>query len=239
MSEKPWQIICGDAKAVMATLPADSIDLVVTSPPYAQGLEYEEGLDWRGLYELMSGVAGAALPAIKPSGFFFVNFGETTKYPRTMAELYNRAFVGAGWIMHSRRIWQKRGSYLSPAMIDHSTPAGEWENIWLFRRPPNSAEKRRSRLTYRGIWYFPGDVTTKDADHPAMFPVSLPRAAMLCWSDIGDLVVDPFSGSGSTGVACIQEDRRYIGVDISTEYNDMGRKRLEKAWRQKQYKLPI
>ena len=93
-----WRIEQGDALSVLAGMDADSIDLIITSPPYAQGLEYEEGLDWRGLYDLMSGVAKAALPAVKPSGFFFVNFGETTKYPRTMAELYNRAFAGAGWI---------------------------------------------------------------------------------------------------------------------------------------------
>jgi len=53
------------------------------------------------------------------------------------------------------------------------------------------------------------------------------------------IVLDPFAGAHTTGLVCIEEDRRYIGVDISEEYNEMGRQRLEKAWRQKQYRLEI
>lgn len=221
-----WQIITGDALEVLQDMDGESVDLIVTSPPYAQGLEYEKGLDWWGLYELISGVAKAALPAVKPSGFCFVNFGETTKYPRTMAELYNRAFRGAGWIVHSMRIWHKQRSNLTPSMFSTSIASPEYEHIWTFRKPPNVSEERRSKLTYRGVWRLPADNSTGDADHPAMFPISLPRAAIVCWSDIGDMIVDPFAGSHSTGVAAIQTGRRYIGIDISEEYNEMGRKRL-------------
>ncbi len=222
------EVLQGDCLELLRSLEPESVQLFCTSPPYAQGKEYETGLDYDGLWNLMAGVAEAALPICKPSGFFFVNFGETTKYPRCMAELYTTVFTEAGWLMHSRRVWLKAAGRVGygPLQQTRSIPIAEFEHIWTFRKPPNPCEPSRDRLRYRGVWG-PFDDAANLSDHPCEFPVSLPAAAIRVWTDPGDLVVDPFCGSGSTGVAAIQEGRDFIGLELDPGYCEMARRRLE------------
>lgn len=227
-----WAVWQGDCLERLRELPEGSVDLFATSPPYAQGLEYEHGLDWHGLRELIAGVAQAAFEPCKPSSWFWVNFGETTKYERTMAELYNEAFRSAGWLMHSRRIWAKRFAQcrLTGAMQTHTIAAAEWECIWTFRKPPNTAEVHRNKaLSLRGIWTTSQPNGVSRDEHPAVYPVDLPAKAIEVWTDPGDLVCDPFCGSGTTGVAAIQLGRRFLGIELSPEYCDMARRRIGNA----------
>jgi len=225
MSE--WRVEEGDCRELLPRLEAESVSLFCTSAPYAQGKDYEQGLDWDGLRDLMADVAAAALPACKPSGFFFVNFGETTKYERTMAELYNVVFREAGWIMHSRRVWAKfyPSCKITGAMQGHTIPAAEWEYLWTFRKPPNSKEKPRDTvLSFRGIWSCGSqrNLVTRN-QHPAAFPPELAEKAIRVWSDRGDLVCDPFCGSGSTGVAARRLGRRFVGFEQLADYAELAR----------------
>ncbi len=210
----------------------DTIDMFCTSPPYAQGLEYEQGLDWDGLYQLMLEVSKLAFEVTKPGGWFFVNFGETTKYEKTMAELYNKVFRDNGWVMHSRRIWAKSFAQcsLTGAMTAHTIPAAEWENIWTFRKPPNSKECHRDKaLSLRGIWTIDEPCVVSRAEHPATFPVELPQKAIKVWTDEDAIVCDPFMGSGSTLVACERENRRGIGIEIDEGYYKLAIQRVQLA----------
>lgn len=227
----------GDCQEIIPTLKSKSIDLWFTSPPYALGMAYEPGLDWWELANLMHKTALHALPVTKPSGFFVVNFGETTKYPRTMAELYNAVFTEAGWIMHSRRIWHKNWPLVkfSPSGIQHTIPAAEWEYLWTFRKPPNEKEEKRdTKLSAHGVWE-PGG---KNAcpDHPAAFPIELVEQVLTLWSSPGDLVVDPFMGSGTTGLGCFKLGRDFIGIEINQEYYNLAQAMTDEARYQKTLK---
>lgn len=225
----------GDNTEVMWDIDTDSIDFCVTSPPYAQGLEYEQGLDWDGLWDLIDETSSTLYECMKPSAFCMVNFGETTKYERTMAELYNGAFIGNNWIMHSRRIWHKPFALcgFSPAGINNTVPIGEWENIWTFRKPPNEKEKFRCReLTTHGVWQ-PTDAENANDNntlsrHVAAFPCYVPTWGLKCWSDPSDVVLDPFMGSGTTLAACYRMERHGIGIEINEQYCEIAAKRLEK-----------
>jgi len=147
-----------------------------------------------------------------------VNFGETTKYPRSMAELYNAVFPEAGWIMHSRRVWHKSWPLVkfSPSGIHHTIPAAEFEHIWAFRKPPNSKEdKRDTKLSAHGVWTAEGKAPPH---HPCSFPVDLCRKVITLWSDPGDLVVDPMMGSGAVLAACAELGRRGVGIEQNPRY---------------------
>ena len=224
-----YEVLQGDCLTRLRELPPEVIHLYATSPPYAQGKSYETGLDWDGLRELMAGVAEAALPAAVPGGFFFVNFGETTMYPRTMAELYNEVFREAGWVMHSRRIWLKQFAQcrLTGAMQTHTIPAAEWEYLWTFRKPPNDNEVHRDKtLSLRGVWTTREPNGVSRDEHPAVYPPELPEKAIRAWSDPGDLVCDPFCGSGSTGVAAVRTGRRFIGFEREPQWCELSRRRI-------------
>lgn len=231
MTTPTWEVHNCDCRAGMAAhLDPESVALFCTSPPYAQGKEYEQGLDWHGLRELMGGVAHAALPACKPGGYFFANFGETTAYPHTMAELYNDAFTDAGWLMHSRRIWHKEFAKcrLTGALIYSTLPCAEWEYLWTFRKPPNDKEVIRDRkLSLRGVWKLgSANNLVSRLRHPAAYPVELPERAISLWTDPGDLVCDPFTGSGTTGVACLHLGRRFVGFELREDYASLARQTI-------------
>jgi site-specific DNA-methyltransferase (adenine-specific) len=72
----------------------------------------------------------------------------------------------------------------------------------------------------------------RDVDHPAVFPVRLPQEIAQSFTDTGDIVLDPFMGSGTTGVACMQLDRQFIGIEIEPKYFDIACERIENAQRQ-------
>ena len=77
-----------------------------------------------------------------------------------------------------------------------------------------------------GIWSM---TTESGVGHPAPFPTELPRRLIRLYTKPGDLVLDPFMGAGATAVAAVQEDRHYVGYDISPEYCEMARERIAKA----------
>ena len=71
------------------------------------------------------------------------------------------------------------------------------------------------------------DMMCRRPPHPAMFPLSLARDNILSWSNVGDTVLDPFMGSGTTGIACKDTNRNFIGIEISNEYFEIAKARIE------------
>lgn len=82
------------------------------------------------------------------------------------------------------------------------------------------------------VWNLPTYKHVKGhVDHPAPFPESLARDHVLSWSNQGDLVLDPFMGSGTTGVACVQTGRKFVGIEAEQRYFEAARIRIKKAVR--------
>jgi len=77
----------------------------------------------------------------------------------------------------------------------------------------------------KSIWRFP-TVSAKRIGHPAPFPIELPRRVIELYSFKGDVIIDPFMGSGSTCIAALDTDRRYLGIDIDQEYCDLAHDRI-------------
>jgi len=215
-----------DCHNAMADMDDESVDLIVTSPPYAFGKQYEKGKDIAWLEDLLQGMANQAIRVLKPSAFCFVNFPVSTYFPEMNEEMYNRVFRNnAGFVFHSRRIWKKPIATLSPppSAIRMSIPFGEVENLFTFRKPPNSPEKNIYRdLASRGAWETPPGRTqepkVRRGKHGAMFPLELPIMAIRVWSKPGDVVLDPFGGMFTTVLAAHHEDRIGVGCEICSTF---------------------
>jgi len=141
----------------------------------------------------------------------------------------------AGFYLYDRRIWVKDPAWqscpwhtLSYRSIDES------EYVFVFWKPGTTIIDR-SRLSKkewaewgsRGVWHIPS-VRAND-DHPAKFPIELARRVIRLFSSEGDIVLDPFIGSGTTAIAALQSGRRFIGIDKEEEYVAIARRNISRV----------
>ncbi len=235
-------IYMGDSREVLherKQLIADSScpHLIVTSPPYAQGMEYEPGLKYEGLWELIEETARVCFDVSAPGTFFVVNFGETTKYEKrslktlapdgscdfSMGHLYCVTMKQAGWMIHSRRVWKKCFPKIRAAAYNHMMriPVAEYENVWTWRKPGGPKEdKPQNKEHLRAVW----DTGEEWHEHagrgkyPAAYPLIIPRLAVSIFSRPGDWVLDPFAGSGTTALAAGLAGRNSMSIERFKPY---------------------
>jgi len=235
-------LIYGDCRNVLRDIriqAGERIQLTVTSPPYAYGKEYEKGKDEQWLWDLIGDVAPLLFQVTKPSGFCVINFGASTRYEIMPEQAYVAAFRGAGWILHSRRVWMRPIATMSlpGSGIKRSIPIAEFENLFTFRKPPNGDERPwldrpvQRVLATHAVW---DDTLIRRAAekkvprtvHPACFPMALPVAAIRLWSQPGDVVLDPFGGCFTTVMAAHHEGRTGMGVEQVEKYFEHGLRRV-------------
>src|SRR5215831_10172887 len=221
------------ADALHLPLADDVVDLIVTSPPY--GLDKAYGLGdvaadaWPAF---MADWLIEALRATKPSGRLALNIPVDTFRPTcrpTYAEAI-RAAVDAGWSYRSTIIWadNERGKSTARGSVD--SPSSPYvyaaaEMIGLFSKGAWAVEPRGAAdighddwLAWTdGVWRTRGEVSPWE-QHPAPFPAEIARRLVLLLSYPGDVVLDPFVGSGTTVVAALRLGREPVGFDISQAY---------------------
>jgi len=149
---------------------------------------------------------------------------------KTVGGMLEDMGLDASLYLYDRRIWVKDAAWENSRWHTLSYRAvDEFEYLYVFWKP-GITKVDRARLSReewinwgsRAVWHIPS-VRAND-NHEAKFPLELPRRVIRMLTDPGEIVLDCFIGSGTTGVACILEGRRYIGVDISSEYARMARK---------------
>jgi DNA modification methylase len=134
-----------------------------------------------------------------------------------------------GWILRSHITWVKKAPM--PESVKNR-PSGATEAIFLFAKDPtyyydNKAVRERSGANLRNYWMLGPDANS--AGHPAAFPKELARRCILLGSRPGDIVLDPFSGSGTTGVAALGLGRKAILIELNEEFARQSEERLRKG----------
>ena len=262
------KIICGDAAKELKKFPDNSIDLIVTSPPYDairkyNGFTFDLHAIGKEIYRVLK-EGGMAAMVIQDQT---KNFGKSLTSFRTIIDWCD----SFGFKLFETVIYRKYGAegawWNKRFRVDH-----EYVPIFLKGERPQYFNKEHlkipskhggktmtgggTRLTNgiriatrpitinlmkcRGtIWEYmtAGDGTRLKHQHPATFPDRLPYDFIQCFCPPGGIVLDPFIGSGTTALAAIQLEKKYIGIDISREYCDLTKKRLEEETNLKQKKL--
>lgn len=250
-------IVCGDCLDVMRDMPADSIDLIITSPPYNCGKEYgiyDDSRTWPEYWGLMLSVFQESCRLLIDGGRMAVNIPWWIgKKPRrfAMVEFYQNALT-SGLIFIDKIIWIKGNE--NGVRGDLGTGWGTWlspsgpsircasEPILVF------AKKHRGRRVVTGEGRgkcLVGDMSKNeflenttdvwfiqgqgDKDHPAVFPVELPERLIKLYSWPDELVFDPFMGLGTTAEAALKTNRHWHGCDIDPEYVKLANQRIEKT----------
>jgi len=214
-----YQIICGDCLEILPTLAAGSVDAVITDPPYGIGFKYElyddspEGYG-KWLWQCIETAESKCIP------------GSPVFVWQAMPNV--RQF--AGWFPREWRLFAACKNFVQmrpgcPMQYSYDPVVVWWTDgdIWsagtLSRdyHVANTSPSARIKL---------GDYVK---GHPCPRPLSQVEHIVRQWVRPGATVIDPFMGSGTTGVACVKTGRNFIGIEISEEYCEMARKRIAEA----------
>lgn len=225
----------------MDDLPDNSVHLMVTSPPYNVTKEYDDDLtldDYRGL---LKRVFTETYRVLVNGGRACVNVANLGRKPYIPLHAYIiQDMSEIGFRMRGEIIWDKAAS-ASP-----STAWGSWrsasnptlrdihEYILVFSKGTFQRVKAEKKNTIakdefleytKSVWQMPAE-RAKRVGHPAPFPVELPRRLIQLFTFEGDVVLDPFCGSGSTCIAAKNTKRIYVGYELKSEYIALAEKRI-------------
>lgn len=253
------RLLHGDCRTLLPTLPSDSVDLIITSPPYADsrvntygGVSPDDYVVW------FMPIAGELLRVLKPSGTFILNIKERvvngerhTYFLDLILEMRKQ-----GWLWTEEFVWHKKNCYpgkwsnrfrdswerliqFNKSRKFHMyqeevmVPMGEWADRRLRNlsqtdqvRDPSKVGsgfgKRVANWVGREMAY-PTNVLhmateTRNKSHSAVFPDALPEWFIRLFTQPGDLVVDPFAGSGTTLRVASRLGRHSIGIEIFDDY---------------------
>ncbi len=230
------EIITGDAFIELGNIGTDSVDLIVADPPYNIGKDYGNNHDVQGFDEYLSlsrNWLGQARRVLKPTGTLYVFMGfRFISYLYDILDRELKMFFNTWIVWHYTQGMGKTKGF-SPRHDDilMFTKSKDFKfNLDSIRVPQ---KYYRDRNNMRGA--NPGDVwefshvhycNENRQDHPTQKPEGIIERMVLASSDEGDLVVDPFSGSGTTLRVCQQLNRRAIGIEVNPDYVNMTKDRL-------------
>ncbi len=240
------KIICADSRN-LSFLPDNCLHLMITSPPYNACKEYDDDLNLKEYLELLKDVFQETYRVLVPGGRAVVNVANLGRKPYIPLSSYvNKIMKEIGFLMRGEIIWDKSASAGSSCAWGSFQSASNpclrdiHEYILVFSKgdyklPRSKEEKQEDRIDTiknkefveytKSIWRFP-TVSAKRIGHPAPFPVELPRRLVELYSFKGDIIFDPFMGSGSTCIAATNSDRKYLGIDINEEYCKLAENRI-------------
>lgn len=270
------RVVKGDCQELIPLLPDQSLDVVVTSPPYwgqrtSGGTGVED--DPRQFVEALSKIFTSLLPKMKPTGLLWINIGDAYNTPVNWS-YDDRKYSSLG--PDKAGLGDNNSAYVKPrhkrkAFVEKETPWLTYGNLlalpyrlviglcdegWLFRgevvwKKSNPMPEGRCRRPHRqhesiylltpsekhsfrvsppvgSVWEFPNE-RIKGLAHYSRFPVELPRRCIEALGHTGSdvVVLDPFSGSGTTGVVAAELGCSYIGFEIDAEQVDASQERID------------
>jgi DNA modification methylase len=234
-------IFCSSSEN-MAELPEASVHLMVTSPPYNVGKDYDEDFTLEEYLAFLKRVWREVERVLVPGGRACINVANLGRKPYIPLHAYIiRDMVDLGFLMRGEIIWDKGasaaastawGSWRSPA---NPTIRDVHEYILVFSKGNFSRKKvadRDSTITReefleftKSVWTLPAE-SAKKVGHPAPFPVELPHRLIQLYTYSGEVVLDPFMGSGQTALAALKSGRHYVGYEVDDHYVRLADRRV-------------
>ena len=238
------KIITGDSAVVLGRLPDSCVDIVITSPPYNFGLDYDAHRDtdhWRAYFDKLFLIFEQCVRVVKYGGRIIVNVQPLFSDYIPTHHIISQFFLDKGLIWKGEILWEKNnynckytawGSWKSP-----SSPYLKytWEFLEIFCKGDLKKSGRKEDIDIsddefknwvNAKWSIAPERDMQKHGHPAMFPEKLVLRALKLFSFRGDVVLDPFNGAGTTTLTAHNLGRNYIGIDCSAEYCETAKQRI-------------
>jgi site-specific DNA-methyltransferase (adenine-specific) len=235
------QILNASAET-MADLPDSSVHLMVTSPPYNVGKDYDEDLSLAEYLDMLKRVWSEVFRVLVPGGRACINVANLGRKPYIPLHAFMvRDLLDLNFLMRGEIIWDKGASSSA------STAWGSWQSasnptlrdaheyILVFSKGSYRRERiegRRDTITReefleftKSVWALAAESARK-VGHPAPFPVELPYRLIQLYTFEGEVVLDPFMGSGQTALAALKTGRHYVGYETNADYVRLAEKRI-------------
>jgi len=225
----------------MKELSDNSIHLMITSPPYNVSKEYDDDLSLKEYLTLLKNSFTETYRVLINGGRACINVANLGRKPYIpLSDYISKMMLDIGFNMRGEIIWNKAAS-ASP-----STAWGSWQSaanpilrdvheyILVFSKgdynrigkgKENTITKEQFMEWTKSIWTMNAE-SARRIGHPAPFPEELPNRLIQLYSFKGDIVLDPFMGSGTTAVSAFKSDRYFIGYDTNQEYISLAENRL-------------
>jgi site-specific DNA-methyltransferase (adenine-specific) len=234
-------IILGSSER-MKEIPDHSLHLMVTSPPYNVTKEYDQDLSLKEYLDLLRRVFSETYRVLVHGGRACVNVANLGRKPYIpLSDHISRMMIEIGFLMRGEIIWYKgAGAGVSMAWGSWQSAANPvlrdtHEYILVFskgsfsRKKLPTAEDTITREQFmewtKSVWSINPE-SAKKVGHPAPFPVELPYRLIQLYTYKGDIVLDPFMGSGSTAIAALKADRKYVGYEINPLYIKLSEEKI-------------
>lgn len=235
------KVILGSAEN-MSELPNNSIHLMITSPPYNVSKEYDNDLSLKEYLQMLENSLAETFRVLVNGGRACINVANLGRKPYIpLSDYLSKIMIDIGFKMRGEIIWNKAGS-ASP-----STAWGSWlsaanpilrdvhEYILVFSKGDYNriGKGRKSTINKEQFMEWTKSIWTMNAEsarrigHPAPFPEELPNRLIQLYSFEGDIILDPFMGSGTTGLSAFKNNRRFVGYEISSDYIRLSEDRLK------------
>lgn len=251
----------GDCQDILKQMPSESIDCVITSPPYDNLREYNGKLNWN--FAIFQSVADELYRVMKDGAVMVWIVGDETINGSESLTSFRQAlyFKEIGFSVETM-IWEKPTFTATGALKYRYGQVFEYMFILVKGSKPKTFNPIKDRLcvsygrsktgTIRqrdgttrcisskgkecrkfgqrfNVWRMSAEMSNKKRCHPAQFPEQLVYDHIISWTNEGDIVLDPFMGSGTTGVVCIKTNRNFKGIEINGNYFNLSKERTNKA----------
>lgn len=253
------QLYCGDCAKELKKIPANFVDLVVTSPPYdTLRTCYNSTFD-------MDAITSELMRVMKQGGVIVWVVADETINGSESGTSFRQAlkFMDAGFNLHDTMIWEKAG-FTDTGSLKVRYP-NVFEYMFVFSKgKPKTFNPIKDRVNVSAgrkmhgvirqkdgsvktmssngktlcdygqrfnVWQIDSLKSNTERRHPAQFPLQLAKDHIYSWSNTNDTVMDIFMGSGTTGVASVNMGRKFIGIEIDKDYFEMAKRRIETAER--------
>lgn len=224
----------------MCHVPDNSIALAFTSPPYCVGKAYDKDVSLKEHLTLIANVGHEVFRCLIPGGRYVINVVGVGRKPYIpMQALFQFLHCEIGFLPMGEIIWEKGqrtascawGSWCS-AKAPRLRDIHEYLLVFVkdfFSRPDkgiSDINKENFVTNTLSVWKVKPE-SARRIGHPAPFPLELAKRVISLYSYVGDAVLDPFAGSGTTLVAAKEMGRTYVGYEVEPKYCEIARERLE------------